>query len=280
MKVSGFTIVRNALKYDYPVQEAIRSILPVCDEFIVNVGDSEDGTLELIEGMREPKLKVFNRSWNMGQGKTVLSEETNWALSQCAGDWAFYIQADEVIHERDLPKIRRCMQKYLSDASVDALRFEWLHFFGSYCRFRDDDGWFQKQDRVIRNNGRIRSIEDAYAFRYTDGTPLKSKKTGCFVYHYGWVHEKDMMHAKFEHLKDLGVVKDPKASAESFLYGALERFPVYFGSHPRVVANRVKAHGLTRQDQENIHRQYWWHPLRWMPVRYKRHRGLKRQTIS
>jgi hypothetical protein len=36
MKVGGFTFVRNVVKYDYPVVESIRSILPVVDEFIVN----------------------------------------------------------------------------------------------------------------------------------------------------------------------------------------------------------------------------------------------------
>lgn len=280
MKVSGFTIVRDAVKFDYPVREAIESILPVCDEFIVNVGASDDGTLELVAAIKDPRIKIFKRTWDMGQGKTVLSQETNWAFAQCRGDWAFYIQADEIVHERDLNTLKRCMQHYLGDETVDALRFEWLHFFGSYYRFRDDDGWFQKQDRIIRNKKTIHSIEDAYAFRHTDGTPLRSQKTGCFIYHYGWVHDGKMMRKKFEHLKELGVVKDPQASAESFLYGSLDRFPIYFGGHPGVVANRIKNHSITQQDEGLIHKKYWWHPLRWIPLRYKRHRGLKRQVIT
>ncbi|MBM3912615.1 MAG: glycosyltransferase family 2 protein, partial [Sphingomonadales bacterium] len=45
MKVSGFTFIRNAVLLDYPILEAIRSILPLCDEIVVAVGKSEDETL-------------------------------------------------------------------------------------------------------------------------------------------------------------------------------------------------------------------------------------------
>jgi hypothetical protein len=48
MKVSGFSFIKNALIYDFPIVEAITSILPICDEFIVAVGDSDDDTLDLI----------------------------------------------------------------------------------------------------------------------------------------------------------------------------------------------------------------------------------------
>ena len=54
MKVSGFTFVRDAAKYDYPVVESIRSILPVADKFIVNIGQRNDGTLELIRSIGGP----------------------------------------------------------------------------------------------------------------------------------------------------------------------------------------------------------------------------------
>ena len=50
MKVCGFSFIRNAVKYDYPIVESIRSILPICDKFVVAVGNSEDNTLQLIAG--------------------------------------------------------------------------------------------------------------------------------------------------------------------------------------------------------------------------------------
>ena len=141
MKISGFTIVRNAVKFHYPVVASITSILPICDEFIVNVGDSDDGTLELVRSIKDPKIKIIQTVWDMTQGSAVLSEQTNIAFSHCAGDWAFYLQTDEVVHEADLPRLRSCMRRYWHDPSVDALRFKWLHFYGSYYRYRIDHGW-------------------------------------------------------------------------------------------------------------------------------------------
>ena len=49
MKISGFTIIKNAIINDYPIVEAITSILPVVDEMIVLVGDSTDATREIIQ---------------------------------------------------------------------------------------------------------------------------------------------------------------------------------------------------------------------------------------
>src|SRR5271165_1640619 len=110
MKISGFTIVRNAVKFSYPVLESIRSILPICDEFIVNVGDSDDGTLELIASINSPKIRIIQSQWDMTQGSSVLSLQTNRALKECTGDWAFYLQSDEVIHESDLWKLKFWMR--------------------------------------------------------------------------------------------------------------------------------------------------------------------------
>lgn len=49
MKVCGFTFIRNAEKYDFPIVEAITSILPICDKFVVAVGESEDNTRAIIK---------------------------------------------------------------------------------------------------------------------------------------------------------------------------------------------------------------------------------------
>ena len=144
MKVSGFTIARNAIKFGYPIVESIQSILPICDEFIVNVGDSDDGTLDLIKLIQSDKIRIIETVWDFSKGKEVLSQQTNIALAECKGDWAFYLQTDEVIHEADLPSLKKTMQKYLDDKNVDALRFKWLHFYGSYYHYRIDSGWYQK----------------------------------------------------------------------------------------------------------------------------------------
>ena len=134
MKISGFTFCRNAVKYDYPIVESITSALPLCDEFIVNVGRCGDGTLELIQSIRDPKIKIVESVWDesLRQGGLIYSQQTNIALAHCTGDWAFYIQADEVFHEDDLPVLRRSMEQHAGNPNVKGLLFRYLHFIADY----------------------------------------------------------------------------------------------------------------------------------------------------
>ncbi|GEM_PF-31713 len=276
MKVSGFTIARNAIKYNYPIVESIRSILPVCDEFIVNVGDSEDATLKLIESIDSPKIRIIQNTWDMSQGKEVLSYQTNLALKECKGDWAFYLQSDEVIHEGDLPRLKKLMNQYLSDKNIEAFRFQWFHFYGSYFRYRIDKGWFQKQDRIIRNNGEIESFGDAYAFQRKDGKPLRHKSTGCFLYHYGWVHSSDVMAQRRLNAEQIGFATlKNEERAKEYSYGDLNRFVVYFGTHPCVMKERVDAHKLSQKDWKSINRRFWWNPAKIFRIRYKTGRRVR-----
>jgi hypothetical protein len=276
MKVSGFTIIRNGVKLQYPVIQAITSILPICDEFIVAVGKSEDGTLELIKSIKSDKIRIVETEWDLSMGQTVLSYQTNLALSHCKGDWAFYVQTDEVIHEIDLAKIKRCMEKYLDDPTVDALRFKWLHFFGSHWRYRIDKGWYQKQDRIIRNNKTIRSFGDAFGFERVDGKPLRCKFTGGLLYHYGWVFSEEVMARRRVNQGTIwSVDRTQEKQTGRYLYGDLNRFPVYFGTHPLVMTELIAKHEASRQDEALIRRKFWWNPLLWFRVRYKTGRRVK-----
>ena len=269
MVVSGFTIVRNAIKYNYPVLESIRSILPICDEFVVNVGKSEDDTLGMIKSLNSPKIRIIETQWDFSKGNIELSSQTNIALKQCAGDWAFYLQSDELVHEADLPKLRRCMEQCLNK-DVDALRFAWLHFYGSYYRYRIDSGWYQKQDRIVRNNGTVRSMGDAYGFERSDGAPLRRRHTGCFLYHYGWVQPQEVMTERRVNAEMMGITtlkEDEKTVAYS--YGDLNRFPVYYGSHPSQIKERVASHELSQRDWQDIKQRQVLNPFVYLRPRYK-----------
>ena len=131
MKVSGFTFIRNAIHFDFPVKEAIQSILPLCDEIVVAVGKSDDATLEYIQTIDPSKIKIFETVWDdsLREGGQVLAVETDKALSQIDkdSDWAFYIQGDEVIHEKYHETILDGMQKWKDDDRVDGLLFHYLH---------------------------------------------------------------------------------------------------------------------------------------------------------
>ena len=275
MKISGFTIVRNAVKFSYPVVASIRSILPLCDEFIVNVGDSEDDTLALIRSIDSPKVRIIQNQWDMEQGEEVLSQQTNLALKECSGDWAFYLQSDEVIHEADLSRLRFWMRYYLDKKDVDALRFWWFHFYGSFWRYRVDFGWYQKQDRIIRNNKQIESFGDAFGFRRIDGKPLRTRLAFCYLYHYGWVNSNEAMRKRFDNASAIGFMDTNKNNSVTAGYGDLNRFPSYLGSHPAVMQEKVQEHQLSREDFNNIRRALWWNPLFWLRVRYKTGRRVK-----
>jgi len=275
MKISGFTIVRNAVKFSYPTVASIRSILPICDELVVNVGDSDDGTLELIQSIGSPKIRIIQSQWDMSKGSQVLSEQTNLALKECKGDWAFYLQSDEVIHEADHPKLVHWMHYYRDKKDVDSLRFKWFHFYGSFWRYRIDFGWYQKQDRIIRNNGEIESYGDAFGFRRIDGKPLRSQWAHAYLYHYGWVNNNEAIKKRCDNAAAIGYMDANKSNSLAGGYGDLNRFPAYVGTHPAVMQETVSRHALSVGHFEDIRRRLWWNPALWLRLRYKTGRRVK-----
>ena len=159
MKVTGFTFIKNAIKYDYPVVEAIQSILPLCDDFVVAVGKSDDDTLALIQSISTDKIKIIETVWDETKrvGGQVLAIETDKAFQAITSDsdWAFYIQGDEVIHEKYHAVIKENMLKYKEEQTVDGLLFKYLHFYGSYDYVVVSSNFYKHEIRVIKNNKKI-----------------------------------------------------------------------------------------------------------------------------
>ncbi len=247
MKVSGFTFVRNAVKYDYPVVAAISSILPLCDEVIVSVGNCDDGTLELIESIGSPKIKITHSVWDdsLKEGGRILAVETDKAFAHVSpdADWAFYIQADEVVHEQDYPAIRAAMQEYLDDKRVEGLLFKYTHFFGSYDYIGDSRTWYQHEISVIRNDKRISSYRDAQGFR-KEGQKLHVKRVNASMYHYGWVKDPQIQAQKLNnsfqlyHGTNEELVTNRVPIAE-FDYGGVDSLAPFKGTHPEVMKERI-----------------------------------------
>lgn len=247
MKVVGFTFIRNAVKYDYPVQEAIRSILPLCDEVIVNVGNSDDATEHLIHNIDPLKIKVFHSTWDesLMAGGRVLAAETDKAYENIPpdADWCFYIQADEIIHEKYYDTILSSMKKYKDDRNVEGLLFKYLHFYGSYDYVGDTRKWYSHEIRIIRRDDSIHSYRDAQGFR-KDGRKLNVVEIDAYVYHYGWVR-----HPQYQMKKVLGFEKlydsDNMASriskevTDHFDYSDIDSLTRFTGSHPVVMKDRI-----------------------------------------
>lgn len=248
MKVSGFTFIRNAVRFDYPVVESVSSILPLCDEFIVAVGNSEDGTRDLIKSIQSPKIKIIDTTWNDSkrEGGQVLADETNKAFDAISPEstWAFYLQADEVIHEDWLETIHTSMEKWKDNPELDGLLFNYLHFYGSYDFIANSRKWYRREVRIIRNDKRIRSYKDAQGFR-KDGNKLKVALVPAWVYHYGWVKPPEFQQAKqktfHRYWHDDRWIEKNVSETGSFDYSGIDSLELFNKSHPSVMQKRVES---------------------------------------
>ena len=248
MLISGFTIIRNAVLNDYPILEAIRSILPVVDEMIVLVGDSTDETLALIESIKDEKIKIHQSVWDMKpiNGENVLAVETNKAfqLINPKSDWAFYIQGDENIHEKYHAIILDACKKYKDDMHVEGLLFKYLHFYGTYDYVGDSRRWYDHEVRIIRNDKSIKAYRDAQGFR-KNGEKLHVKLLPATVYHYGWVKSPESMQQK---IKNVAKILLPEERAEEILKGSdyfdfslFDSLQKFTGTHPVTMLERIKS---------------------------------------
>ncbi len=246
MKISGFTIIKNAIKNDYPIKEAILSILPVVDEMIIALGDSDDDTASLIESISSPKIRIVHSVWDpsIKTGGSILAVETNKAFKHISADsdWAFYIQADEVVHEQYYSAIRAAAEKYKEDRNVEGLLFNYLHFYGTYDYIGDSRRWYHKEVRIIRNDKNISSYKDAQGFR-KHGKKLLVKQIDAAIYHYGWVKSPKQMLNKqkntVEFWSDQQQWKDTINTQEVFDFSDFDSLQKFNGTHPLVMQQRV-----------------------------------------
>lgn len=279
MRVSGFTILRDGVKFGYPFIESLRSILDFVDEFIVNVGDCDDGTFEAVQGIASPKISIFRSVWDPGlfRGGVVMAHQTNLALQRCTGDWCFYLQGDEVVHENDLERIGKALRRSAGDPRVEGLTFRYLHFVGSYD-IRDPLG-YRQQVRIVRNGLGIESVKDACGFA-RQGRPLRTRPSHAIMYHYGWVRPPAEMELKSHQLTklyegasgDRDAVTAPPAALPAWTHD-LRRCVWYRGGHPRVMHERIRTRAWELPDFRPVPRWRnlaWWSHLAWKNTRLLR----------
>ena len=258
MKISGFSFVRNGIKLYYPVIESIKSILPLCHEFVIAVGegDPDDPTRERIAAMDDPKIKIIDTEWDERYyNKGIINAmQTDVALKECTGDWCFYLQADEVIHEKYLPVIKQRCEDLVDDEEVEGLLFDYKHFWGDYWHYHTGHGWYPHEIRIVRNHPKIHSWESAQSFRYFDyyeqprqpeGTrKLRVAESNAEVFHYGWVRPPELMKNKMEalHTVHWGRKKAQEHYSQLpdyFDYGPLNRIDLFEESHPAVMKEKI-----------------------------------------
>jgi len=258
VKISGFSFVRNGVKLYYPVVEAIKSMLPIVDEFVITVGrgDDDDETRQRIAAIGDPKIKIIDTVWDEKhfKGGIVNSIQTDIAMQACSGDWLFYLQADEVVHEKYLPVIEARCRELLDDESVEGLVFRYKHFWGDYDHYHAGHGWYKNEIRIVRNRPDIHSWQSAQSFRrfdYYDNPrqedghhKLSVARVDAEIYHYGWVRPPHLMQNKKRALDTVhwGVKRAEKfygTSPQEFDYGPLNLLARFEDTHPHVMQDRI-----------------------------------------
>lgn len=270
MKVSGFTFLRNGQKLGYPFVESIRSILPIVDEYIVALGPSDDQTEERLRAIGDPKIRILSTQWNecirndYSIKGFVYGQQKSIALFNCTGDWAFYLEGDEVVHEDDLPKIRAAMEKYLTDDRVEAFVFDYIHLYGNPNTYAWSPRWYRTAPRILRNTipawapkGLFFTVLDTHKrARYP-----RAAHTGATIYHYGWVRDEAQMNLKYQAVERHWSDEFKTADYADVDAAILKPFT---GTHPRAVqAWLPRADGLFRAN-----------PAHHLTLRERKHRAM------
>jgi hypothetical protein len=266
VRISGFSFARNAVELDYPLREAILSAMPVVDEMVVAIAPG-DGTRTLVESIDDPRIRIVDASWDESRHQLAYADLTNAALAACRGDWCLYLQADEVLHEDDLPLIRTRCEELRAERRVEGMLFDYLHFFGDYSHVQRGQGWYRSEIRLVRSGIGVRSVRDAQSFRARAGDVerrLTVARTGARVFHYGWVRHPARMRDKTEAFWAHRGLVDPDLLGAGepegeFDYGPLGRLPTWSGRHPAVMAERIAAmdwrHLLRESDPPGVVRR-------------------------
>lgn len=255
MKISGFTFLRNAHKLYYPVKESILSVLDIVDEFVIALGegDADDTSLALLQEINSPKIKIIHTKWDLKtyHTGTEYAHQTDIAKEACTGDWLFYLQGDEVIHEDDKAEILVACKQHLSNLKVEGFVFNYLHFWGDYEHYFSDHCWYKREMRIIRNLPDIHSWRDAQSFRmmpdFQGNDYLKSNNTRklyCIslkarIFHYGWVRPPAVMKSKNDQAH-LNYNQVWTSYSDNFDYGRLDYCKIFKATHPAIMHERIK----------------------------------------
>jgi hypothetical protein len=255
MIVSAFTFIKNGQILGYPFLESIQSILPIVDEFIINVGESVDETLSLIQSIENSKIRIIESKWNdkMKDRGFVYGQQKMIAHYNCSGDWAFYIEGDEVYHESDLNKIKESMKLHLNDPKVEALVFDYYHFYGNANSYLDSPGWYRSEARIIKNSVRSYSPDGLFWLvldRNKKGRYPRAKHTGVYCYHYGWVRSEEQMNLKSKMVQKYWGANHDKIDYTQKDPNIIKEFK---GTHPEVLKDWLpKTYGLFQASPDYI----------------------------
>ncbi len=265
MKVSACTFIRNGQLLGYPFVESIRSVLPLVDEFVIAVGQGDDDTLNILKSLNEPKLRLIETVWNenMRAKGYVYGQQKMLAQFACTGEWIFYLEADEVLHENDLPIIQASMQHYLHDDRVEALVFDYRHFYGNANTYLWSPGWYRRAPRIIKASVRSYAPDGLFWLVLASnkhGRYPKAAHSGATMYHYGWVRSEAQMNLKASRVEKYWSKQNAAIDYREMDGRILREFT---GTHPAVMQDYLPTEpGLFQVNPAyqptRKQRKHWW----------------------
>jgi hypothetical protein len=253
IKLFGFSILRNGVKYDYSFKESLLSLSGLVESTYLALDPGEDSTKEELSAL--PSLKIIPSTWDMSLKKgLVLSVETNKALDGVRANhgeddeaWGIYLQADEVLHEEDYQLLKRDILRAQSEG-YDAISFRYLHFWQTHHHLVISKKWYPQEIRAIKIKSKIESWGDAQGFRNFS----KIFNSEARIFHYGHVREQNSYNEK---MRDMGKFYHSAEMLEEKLSSGLKdskknRCVFYFGTHPLVMKDRIIRMGDIWQLEE------------------------------
>lgn len=241
--ISAFTIIRNATLLDFPVEASIASLLPEVAEFVVNVGRSDDDTLDRVRAIASPKIRIIESAWDPALGTAMLARETQRAMAECRHSWGIYIQADEVLGRGGALLIRDAIARHDADRQVEGVLVDYLHFYGGFDSVARNRTWYRREVRAVRLDPSlgVHSYRDAQGFRVgARDRRIRAVRSGAVMHHYGWARPAWALAAKRSQDRAL----DPERRQALDNRPLLPWFPgieLFRGEHPAVVREWIAA---------------------------------------
>lgn len=256
-KISVYTTTTNSIQNEYFAIEGIRSALLFADEVVVMDGGSTDNTIDQINKIGDPRVKIYTNKWLHSLGKSMTGINKSLSLGYCTGDWCVLMDSDEVFHEDDVEQIKR-LPSVVSDDIV-GIKFNTIHFYKDYNHIMNgcpdwkdlyNDKVYMVRNGLCVHHGAVNTEPDAHVDLH--GKPLDPSKTiltSVKVFHYGHARSKEAYVKKLNHIEGRhSGWKWKPVDSKSFEWMPDYKLRDLKDSHPMVMKERI----LAGQDHNNI----------------------------
>jgi len=190
--ISVCFVIKNGLVNGYPFWESLLSCCSFADEIVISEGYSRDRTYDALKVFQERhpnKVKLFRTNWDRfrsGCGE-VIAKVSSEAISKCSRQWVYYLQADEIIHEKNIEFIRN-----IPSSKFNSVKFMFAHFIGSWKPLPVGGAAYSSAIRMVRNIPAISMVGDGWTFQGKIDPICPKELCPMPIFHLGWVFPKNI----------------------------------------------------------------------------------------